>query len=307
MKKIYVAVFVVISGFFVMNSGFCVMNSDAGDNEVVARIGKKSISLADFKRWMNYSSEENRKALEKDPKKREMLLRQIVTSMVIADQAKKDGLDKQASVKENMKLLIDNFLTIEYLDMEVARKVKVEDKEIEQYYEDNKARFEMPERIKVSHILIQVKKTASDMERKEAKARMEKVLQRARAGEDFAKLATEFSEDPGSKKRGGDLGFFSRGKMAPEFESAAFALKTGEVSDIVQTNFGLHIIRLDEKKEPFVQPLAMVREQLQQALTMEKKREAVDAYVEKIVKKADVEFFHDNFFEAGADPHQQKK
>lgn len=199
------------------------MNSDAGDKDVVARIGKKSISRADFKRWMDYSSEENRKALEKDPKKREMLLRQIVTSMVIADQAKKAGLDKQASVKENMKLLIDNFLTIEYLDMEVAQKVKVEEKEIEHYYEENKARFEMPERIKASHILIQVKKTASEEERKEARARMEKVLKRARAGEDFAKLATEFSDDPGSKKRGGDLGFFSRGKMAPEFETAAFA------------------------------------------------------------------------------------
>ncbi|MBI4791731.1 MAG: peptidylprolyl isomerase [Deltaproteobacteria bacterium] len=300
MKKILVAVLLVISGL-------SIMNSHAGD-DVVARIGKKkNISLADFKRWLGYNSEENRKALEKDPKRREMLLRQIVTSMVIADQAKKEGFDKRADVKENMKLLIDNFLTLEYLDMEVARKVKVDEEEINRYYEENKSKFEMPERIKASHILIQVKKTASENEQKEARARMEKVLQRARAGEDFARLAAEFSDDPGSKQRGGDLGFFSKGKMAPEFEKAAFALKPGEMSDIVQTNFGFHIIRLDERKEPFVQPVTAVREQLLQTLTLEKKRKAVDEYVEKMVKAADVEFFHDNFFDSSADPHQQVK
>ncbi|MBI5556790.1 MAG: peptidylprolyl isomerase [Deltaproteobacteria bacterium] len=302
MKKYVVAVFLVISGMNMM------INAYAGDEDVVARIGKKKFTLADFNRWMSYSSEENRKALEGDPKKREMLLRQIVTSMVIADQAKKTGFDARKDIKENMKLLTDNFLTLEYLDMEVARKAKVEEEEINRYYEENKSKFEMPEKIKARHILIQVKKTASEQEQKEAKAKLEKVLQRVRGGEDFATLATEFSEDPGSKKAGGDLGFFSRGMMAPEFEKAAFSLKPGEVSEIVQTNFGFHLIRLEERKEPVVQPISAVREQLTKALTIEKKKKTVDEYVAKAAKGADVEFYLDDFFATAApDPHRNMK
>jgi peptidyl-prolyl cis-trans isomerase C len=209
-----------------------------------------------------------------------------------------------------MKLLIDNFLTLEYLDAEIAQKTKVEEEEINRYYEENKVKFEIPEKIKARHILIQVKKTAAEQEQKKAKAKLEKVLQRVRAGEDFAKLATEFSEDPGSKKQGGDLGFFTRGMMAPEFEKAAFSLKPGEVSDIVQTNFGFHIIRYEERKEPFVQPISAVREQLAQALLVEKKKKAVDEYVDKMSKGADVEFYLDNFFASApgaADPHRNMK
>ncbi|MEW6519813.1 MAG: peptidylprolyl isomerase [Thermodesulfobacteriota bacterium] len=299
MKKIVVAVFIAVSGLYMMHA--------SAAEDVVARIGNKSVTLADFNRWMGYSSEENRKALEKEPKRREMLLRQIVTSMVIADKAKKAGFAERKDIKENMQLLTDNFLTLQYLDKEVAQKEKVDEEDIKRYYEENKGRFEMPEMVKARHILIQVKKTAAEEEMKAARVKMQSVLQRVKAGEDFAKLAADLSEDPGSRKKGGDLGYFSKGKMAPEFENAAFALQPGEVSDIVQTNFGLHIIKLEDKKEPFLQPVSAVREQLLHALTLEKKKKAVDAYVDKVVKGADVEFYLDKFFDASGDPHQQVK
>src|SRR6185295_16089353 len=83
---------------------------------------------------------------------------------------------------------------------------------------------------------------------KQTRAKAEEVLKRARAGEDFAKLAKEFSTDPGNKDKGGDLGWFGKGAMVPAFEEAAFKLKPGEISDLVETPFGLHIIKLDDRK-----------------------------------------------------------
>lgn len=101
---------------------------------------------------------------------------------------------------------------------------------------------------RVRHILVRVEKEATLKERSEALTKIKDVQQKIKNGEDFSELAKKYSEDPGSKERGGDLGFFAKGEMVPEFEKAAFALKEGGVSDIVQTDFGYHLIKCIEKK-----------------------------------------------------------
>lgn len=286
--------------FLAIHSG---MNARAGEDNVVARIGNQEVTMADFRRWVGYSNQDTQKSLAAEPKRREMLLRQIVTSKVIADEARKNGFDGRDDVQENMELLVENFLTLEYLNKVIAGKVTVDEKELQDYYEKHKAGFTTPESVRASHILIKAPKTASEEVQAEARARIEDILERVKVGEDFAKLAGEYSEDPGSRKKGGDLGFFGRGTMVPEFEKAAFALEPGQVSDIVRTNYGFHIIRFEEKKEPSVQPFAAVRDKLLQALTVEKKKKAVDAYVAGLVEKAKVEFYYDTFFQSGSDPH----
>src|SRR6185503_1220394 len=115
--------------------------------------------------------------------------------------------------------------------------VQVADAEVQEYYDGHQAEFTQEEQLRARHILIRLKEDADEAAKGEARQRAEAALTRAKAGEDFAKLATETSEDS-SASRGGDLGFFKRGMMVPQFEEAAFALQPGQISEIVETQFG---------------------------------------------------------------------
>jgi peptidyl-prolyl cis-trans isomerase C len=171
--------------------------------------------------------------------------------------------------------------------------VKVSDEEVKKYYDDNPADFEEPEKVRASHILIGTRDQASNAElskeKKDAKRKLaEDLVKRARAGEDFAKLAKEYSDDPGSKDKGGEY-VFPRGKMVPEFEAAAFALKTNEVSDVVTTQFGYHVIKLSERMPAAKVDFEKSSSHIKDYLTQQKLQKEIPAYMAKLRKEANVE------------------
>lgn len=131
----------------------------------------------------------------------------------------------------------------------------VTDADANKFYTDNPQYFQQPEQVQASHILVKIDEKADEAAKKAAKAKAEDLLKKVKAGGDFAALAKENSDCP-SKERGGDLGLFGRGQMTPPFETAAFAMKVGDISDIVETQFGYHIIKLTDKKEPKTTTLA---------------------------------------------------
>jgi parvulin-like peptidyl-prolyl isomerase len=135
------------------------------------------------------------------------------------------GIDKQRPVQLQLMLQEARTLAQKYAQDQLAEKTKATEEEINAYIAQH-----------------------PDLDIKQKRSKAEDVLKRVRAGEDFSKLAKEFSTDTGSAEKGGDLGWFGHGQMVPEFEKAAFALKPGEVSDIVETKFGYHIIKLDDRK-----------------------------------------------------------
>ncbi|MBW1667032.1 MAG: SurA N-terminal domain-containing protein [Deltaproteobacteria bacterium] len=145
-------------------------------------------------------------------------------------------------------------------------KVKITDKDIEAYYEDNIAMFREKKKVRARHILFKLRPDAPKEKVEEVRKKALAVLEKVRKGEDFAALAKKYSEGPTASK-GGDLGYFSAGQMIKPFEDAAFKLKKGEVSDLVRTRFGYHIIKVEDIKEARTKSLDEVRKQIKKALT----------------------------------------
>jgi peptidyl-prolyl cis-trans isomerase C len=172
-------------------------------------------------------------------------------------------------------------------------KVNITDEDAKKYYADNPARFEEPEMVRASHILLTTTDPKTNTELSEdqkaiKRKLMEELLKRARAGEDFAKLAKEYSEDPGSKDKGGEYKF-PRGQMVAEFEAAAFALNTNQVSDIVTTRFGYHIIKLSEKIPARKVEFAKAASDIKDGLTQQALQKQFPEYIAKLKKEAGVE------------------
>jgi len=149
------------------------------------------------------------------------------------------------------------------LDRDQARlKVTVPDTDIQRYYNDNIQQYQTPEQVRASHILLQTAGKDEATVRKQAEA----ILQQVKSGADFAELAKKVSEDEGTKANGGDLDYFSRGRMVPEFETVAFTLQPGQVSDLVKSQFGFHIIKVVDKRPASTRTLDEVRAQIQEQL-----------------------------------------
>jgi peptidyl-prolyl cis-trans isomerase C len=182
----------------------------------------------------------------------------------------------------------------EALPLMLQRELKVEvtDAEARQFYNENPGKFEQPEMVRAAHILLMtinpVTRQELSEDQKAAKHKqIEDILKRARAGEDFAKLAKEYSEDPGSKDRGGEY-TFPRGQMTPAFEAAAFSLNTNQISDVVTTPYGYHIIKLYEKIPAKKVDFEKVSQEIKDYLVQRQIQLKVPDYLKQLRKDADV-------------------
>ena len=178
----------------------------------------------------------------------------------------------------------------QFIETKFVQKIIVSDDETKAHYNNNLKMFKQPEQVRAMHILIMVAPQATEEQKAAARKKLKEVQKKLGQGEDFETLAKEYSEGPSAAK-GGDLGYFSRGQMVPPFEEAAFALKSGEVSDIVETRFGYHLIKVVDKKPGSTMSYEEVKDNLQQYLKQQKIQEQVKLYIEKLEKKAKVEMF----------------
>ncbi len=174
-----------------------------------------------------------------------------------------------------------------YIETTIDPQVVVSSEDVENYFKENPQMFQQPEQVHARHILMKSGAEATSDAKAAALAKAAAARKRAVAGEDFAALATEMSEGP-SAPQGGDLGFFGREQMVAPFADAAFALEVGQISEVVETQFGYHVIKVEEKKPASTMPLEEVREPLEQMLRQNQGGQATSKVLEQLAEKATI-------------------
>ena len=211
--------------------------------------------------------------------RRRVLIEFLIENQLVAEQAKSGEISKSAGYKERVDYWNRRSLRDAYFEDKIENKVG--DAEIRAFYDKQFSNKSGDEEVKASHILVESEDTAKE------------VFELLAHDGDFAELAAKYSKDPGSKGRGGDLGYFTRGRMVPAFEKAAFKLNVGEISDPVKSRFGWHIIRLEDKRKQQPPAFEQVKDRIRMVLLRQKVREVVDGlrgkakveYVDPAVRK----------------------
>lgn len=203
----------------------------------------------------------------------------------------KKALSAMNLTEDEVKAQIARGLAIrELINQEIMNKITISDAQSKAYYDANPQMFKQPEQVKASHILIKVEADATDAQKEEARKKINEIQQKIKNGGDFAELAKEYSEGP-SNVRGGDLGYFRRGQMVKPFEDAAFAMQPNEVSDVVETNFGYHLIKVYDKKPEQTVAYGDVKEKIGERLKQEKAEKEATQYIAQLKKGAKIELF----------------
>jgi peptidyl-prolyl cis-trans isomerase C len=265
-------------------------------NKVIMTIGDEKITAAQYDQLVNALPAQYQKAA-RGPQKRQ-IAEQMVLIKVLSNEAEKRGIDKQAVVKQQLVFNRENILA-GALNNELINSAKIDDDAIKAYYEAHKADFES---VKARHILIRFKGSAvplrpgeKELSDEEALAKAQDVRKQLLAGGDFIALAKANSDDTGSGANGGDLGSFKHGQMVGAFETAAFALPVGQISEPVKTQFGYHIIKVEEKQ---TKTLEDAKTEISEKLRPEAAKKEID----DMRKKAAVTFDDAYFGPAPAGP-----
>ena len=200
----------------------------------------------------------------------------------------KRALSTMGFYETNMESQIKEWMEIRrFVNDHIAKKITIPEEDIKASYDSHPQIFQRPESVHAAHILIKVDPAADESQKAEARKKIAMINKKLKEGEDFAALAAAFSQGPSGAK-GGDLGYFGRGQMVKPFETAAFALKPGEVSGIIETRFGYHIIKVFDKKPKTTIPYEIARDRIAQYLKNEKVQKQVNQYVDELKKNATI-------------------
>ncbi|HEX4022925.1 MAG TPA: peptidyl-prolyl cis-trans isomerase [Acidobacteriaceae bacterium] len=164
--------------------------------------------------------------------------------------------------------------------------VQISDAEVQQYYNQNLKQYQVPEQVRVRHILIKVAPNADAKTTAAARQKAEDILNQLHHGADFAALAKKYSDDQGSKPQGGELGFLQRGATVPEFDKTAFSLQPGQISNVIQTQFGYHILQVEARQPAHEKPLSEVHDTIVASLTQQKQGQAAQSYATQLQNEA---------------------
>jgi len=211
---------------------------------------------------------------------KDIFLDSMINQKLLYSEASKLNFDKDPDVQKQLDEAKKEILIKAYLKKEIEDTVKVTDEDAKKYYDANKDKFKEPEKIKISHILV------------DSEAEAKNILAKLKGGADFAALAKAKSKDA-SKEKGGEIGFIAKGQTVPEFEQAAFALQPGQISGVVKTQFGYHIIKVTEKQPEKLMAYDGIKDQLKRMILADKQKERLEAILKDLKERNKVVVYKD--------------
>lgn len=315
---------------FVLTVSFMAVShakEEAAEKDVIATVNGTAISRSDFEREVGrYEQQMAMMGQTPNPEQLNEIQQRVLDGLIdrelLYQESQKEGIKASKSeVDERISTLKQRFPSEEefnkmieklglneaglrsqfekelaikaLLDKKFAAKATITDQEMKKFYAENPDYFKTPERVRASHILVNVKPDASEADKAKARQKIQDVQKKVKKGEDFAGLAKEYSDCPSSAK-GGDLDFFQRGQMVGPFQDAAFAMEVGDVSDIVETQFGYHLIKVTDKKPAGTVTFEEAKDKIKGYLEQQKMGEEVKQYAAQLKKGAKIQEFLKN-------------
>ena len=237
---------------------------------ILATFGDKTITLGEFNELWEQVPEDYKLQLDKS-----MVLDQMISEALLIQEAKVKNFEEDEKVAEQIKKSTEQILVQALIQKDILDKVQVSDEEVEKYYETNKDNFTEKEQVHLFNILVKTEEEA------------QVILEQLKAGEDFGEIAKTKSTGP-SAAQGGDMGFISKGSTIPEIDEAVFALNIGELTDIIKSDYGFHILKVTEKKPESIKTLEKVKDEIMQTLLPEKQKDAFDNLLTELKSKVEI-------------------
>jgi peptidyl-prolyl cis-trans isomerase C len=267
MKKLLVCLFLAL---------LVISCAKKDDGKVLATIDDEKITLQEFNKELD-KIPMNMKMLVASESGKKNYLDRLVVKKLLMKEASKAKIEDDKEFQDRVKDIKEQLIIEALLKKKITADTQLSEDDLKKYYEEHKEDFKKDREINTRHILLKTEEEA-----KQVQAKLQK-------GEDFTELAKKYSIDPNVKQSGGEIGFQPKGSLIPEFESAAYKLnKVGQVSGIVKTQFGYHIIRLEGVKPPSYVPLEEVKDFIKQKNAQEKQKEVLEKYIEELKKNAKI-------------------
>ena len=244
------------------------------ENKVLALVGDREIRQSDFDTLLQQIGPQRAMQFQ-SPEGQKQLLDELIHQELFLIDGKEGKIDETEEFKQELEFVKENMIK-QFAIRNLLDSVKVEDNEIEEFYGSNAEMFKNPESVTASHILVDSEDKANE------------ILEELKGDKSFEEAAKEYSSCP-SSENGGDLGNFTKGRMVPEFENAAFGMAVNEISGVVPTQFGFHIIKVTEKQEADQKSLEEAKEEIANTVLLQKQQEVYLTRVDEIKKNVTVE------------------